>query len=205
MVVSFANLVGPEVPSGWRQVTHALGWGGSRGARNGDSSPSALGSCQHADQVARQAARCARSFRSQLAYWHCLPGHLDPLVGGVDVDEQFAGPAEVFTLPYREPGGCSDAPQDAQVAAEGCGGPRRWLRLRAAGPARRGRRGDPRCPSLRLRAGRRSSVGSGRRMGDAFLPGSGYSAGDVTPASPTLPSRCRPRIPAREQRRRRAG
>src|SRR6266851_818048 len=69
------------------------------------------GSCQHADQVASQAARCARSFGSRLAYWHCLPGRLDPLVGGVDVDEQFAGPAEVFTLPYREPGGCSDGPQ----------------------------------------------------------------------------------------------
>jgi hypothetical protein len=80
------------------------------------------GSCQHADEVASQAARCVRSFRSRLAYWHCLPGHLDPLVGGVDVDEQFAGPAEVFTLPYREPGGCSDAPQDAQVAAECRGG-----------------------------------------------------------------------------------
>ena len=80
------------------------------------------GSCQHADQMASQAARCVRSFRSRLAYWHCLPGHLDPLVGGVDVDELFAGPAEVFTLPYREPGGCSDAPQDAQVAPEGRGG-----------------------------------------------------------------------------------
>ena len=55
------------------------------------------GSCQHADQMASQAARCVRSFRSRLAYWHCLPGHLDPLVGGVDVDELFAGPAEVFT------------------------------------------------------------------------------------------------------------
>ena len=42
-VVSFANLVGPEVPSGWKQVSHALGWGGSRGARNCDSSPSAQG------------------------------------------------------------------------------------------------------------------------------------------------------------------
>jgi hypothetical protein len=30
--------------------------------------------------------------------WHCPPGQLGPLVGGVGVDEQFAGPAEVFTL-----------------------------------------------------------------------------------------------------------
>ena len=35
--------------AGHRRVTHALGWGCSRDARNRDSSPAASGSCQHAD------------------------------------------------------------------------------------------------------------------------------------------------------------
>lgn len=48
--------------------------------------------------------------------------HLDPLAGGVDVGEQSAGPAQVFALPQREPGGCGDPPQSAQVAAEGNSG-----------------------------------------------------------------------------------
>ena len=47
-------------------------------------------------------------------YRHSLPGHLDALVGGVDVDEQFAGPAEVFALPHRKQGRCGDTSRGAQ-------------------------------------------------------------------------------------------
>jgi hypothetical protein len=70
-------------------------------------------SCQHPDQVASQAA-CPVSDRSGHG-WRigtACPVTMTRSSAGVDVDEQFAGPAEVFTLPHREPGGCSDAPQD---------------------------------------------------------------------------------------------
>ncbi len=60
------------------------------------------------------AARYVRAFLSRLADGNCLPGHLDPLADGVNVDEQFAGPAEVFTLPHREPGWCGDASGNAR-------------------------------------------------------------------------------------------